>query len=329
MPESPGADSTVRRAAKKAARVPVKIASVLPRSSGIERFLLKRWWSHASPEALDRYLVSGYQNPRINLQSIIARHFLVRRIFGPDAADLERLMSDEVAFAIELNEELRVTAEKLDVAMGAYLDPEKAEAVRRVEESIADRETAFAERWRDALDGRTGTRLAVLELACGSANDYRAFAEYGFADHLDYLGIDLTPKNIENARRRFPGTRFEVGDITALDAPDASFDYVIAFDIFEHLSPDAIERALDEATRVSRRGLALTFFNMRDIAAHQITQRGVYHWNRLSRSTMEARLRPEFPVIESIRIAPWLSSEHGYTRTYNPHAVTIFAERAM
>ena len=167
----------------------------------------------------------------------------------------------------------------------------------------------------------------MLELACGSANDYRAFAEYGIAEHLDYLGIDLTPKNIDNARRRFPGIDFEVGDITALDAADGSFDYVVAFDIFEHLSPESIERALDEATRVARRGLALTFFNMTDIAAHEITPRGVYHWNTLSRSAMEERLRPAFPVIETIVVAEWLAAEHGYQHTYNGRAVTIFAER--
>ena len=103
-----------------------------------------------------------------------------------------------------------------------------------------------------------------------------------------------------------------MGDITALDAADGSFDYVVAFDIFEHLSPDSIERALDEATRVARRGLALTFFNMTDIAAHEITPRGVYHWNTLSRSAMEERLRPAFPVIQTIVVAEWLATQHGY-----------------
>ena len=78
---------------------------------------------------------------------------------------------------------------------------------------------------------------------------------------------------------------------------------------------------------MARRGLALTFFNMDDIAEHQITPRGVYHWNKLSRSTMEARLRSAFPAIESIRIGTWLSSQDGYELTYNSHAVTMFAER--
>jgi ubiquinone/menaquinone biosynthesis C-methylase UbiE len=316
----------VRRTSKQAAKLPVSLATKLPRNSAVERFLLKRWWNRASPEALDRYLVSGYQNPRINLQSILVRHFLARRIFD-DAAELEELMTAEVAFAIELNETLRVTADELGVTMGAYLDRTKAEEVSRVEAAIADRETEFAQRWREALEGREGSRLGVLELACGSANDYRAFAEYGLAPYLDYLGIDLTPKNIENARRRFPGVRFEVGDITALSAPDGSYDYVVAFDIFEHLSPESIELALTDATRVARRGLALTFFNMSDIAAHEITPKGVYHWNQLSRPVMEARLRTAFPKIESFGISAWLSTEHGYAHSYNQRAVTIFAER--
>jgi ubiquinone/menaquinone biosynthesis C-methylase UbiE len=222
---------------------------------------------------------------------------------------------------------MRVTAAQLDVTMGAYLDRHKAEGVKRVEGAIADRVATFADRWREALADRSATRLAVLELACGSANDYRAFAEYGIGEHIAYLGVDLTPKNIANARRRFPGVGFEVGDITALDAADRSFDYVVAFDIFEHLSPESMERAIDEATRVARRGLALTFFNMTDIAAHEITPKGIYHWNTLSRSAMEERLRPAFPVIETIGVADWLAAEHGYQHSYNRQAVTIFAER--
>lgn len=273
---------------------------------------------------LDRYLVAGYQNPRINVQSVLQRHFFARRLFG---SDLDELMADEVRFAVEMNDALRARAAELDVTMGAYLDPEKAAGVERVEEAIRERETEMVDRWRAALEGRTADPISVLELACGSANDYRTFAEAGLAPFLRYRGVDLTPKNIENARRRFPGVEFEVGDIRKIGAPDRSFDYVIAADIFEHLSPEAREEALDEATRLARRGLSLTFFNMGDIPEHEINPKGIYYWNRLSRSRIEDRLRPAFPHIEVVPIAAWLRAEVGYERSYNPNAYSIFAER--
>ena len=294
----------------------------LPLGPRLERFLLERTWNARSAAMLDRYLVSGYQNPRINLQSILLRHFLIERAVGPG---FEELRAAEIGLAVELNEVLRLRAAELGVKMGSYLNPSKQAAVRRVDESIADREGEFADRWRQALPAGD-RRLRVIELACGSANDYRAFVECGLAAHLEYRGIDLTEKNVENARRRFPGVSFEVGDVRDLRHPDASFDYVIASDVFEHLSLDGMERALDEAMRVADRGLALTFFNVGESAEHQERPTKLYHWNRLSRPRIEARLRERFPSVRVVAIAPWLREEHGYTHSYNPHAYSIFAE---
>lgn len=274
---------------------------------------------------LDRYLVSGYQNPRINLQSILLRHFLVDRAVG---AGFEELKAGEIRLAVELNEVLRLRAAELGVKMGSYLNPSKQAAVRRVDEAIADREGEFADRWRSALPPTSERRLRVLELACGSANDYRAFVDYGLAAHLDYRGIDITDKNIENARRRFPGVAFEVGDVRDVRHPDGAVDYVIASDVFEHLSLDGMERALGEAMRLATRGLALTFFNMSESAEHEDRPTKLYHWNRLSRPRIEARLRERFPSVRVVRISAWLREEHGYAHSYNPHAYSIFAEKA-
>ena len=296
----------------------------LPVGSRLERFLLERTWNARSAAMLDRYLVSGYQNPRINLQSILLRHLLIERALG---AGFEELKAGEIELAVELNEVLRLRAAELGVKMGSYLNPSKQAAVRRVDESIADRDGEFAERWRQALPPTGDRRLRVIELACGSANDYRAFVDCGLAAHLEYFGVDLTEKNVENARRRFPGVAFEVGDVTDVRHPDGAFDYAIASDIFEHLSLDGMERALDEAMRLARRGLALTFFNMRESADHEDRPTKLYHWNRLSRPRIEARLRERFPSVRVMAIGPWLLEEHGYAHSYNPHAYSIFAER--
>jgi ubiquinone/menaquinone biosynthesis C-methylase UbiE len=297
----------------------------VPRGEHAERFLLRSTWGAGSAEMLDTYLVSGYQNPRINVQSILVRHALAARIFGDAAAEL---MDDEIRFAVELNETLRRRAEELDVRMGSYRNPVKHAAVRRVDAAIAEREREFVQRWRSWIADRDGARASVIEFACGSANDYRTFAEAGLGPHLDYLGVDLSPKNIANARKRHPEARFEVGDILELPHPDRSFDLVVASDIFEHLSLEAMEAALSEAARLAREGLILTFFNMADAPDHELRRRRAYHWNTLSRPLIEDRLRElDFGALLTLPIARWLKSARGYAHSYNRHAWTIVAER--
>ena len=295
----------------------------LPLGTRLARFLFERTWSRGDAEMLDRYLVSGYQNPRINLQSVLVRHFLIAKLFGPE---LDQLAEQEIRFAVELNEVLRLAALDLGVTMGSFLDPAKHAAVRRVDQAIEGREAQFEARWRSELSERVTSRLRVLEFACGSANDYRAFVACGLARHLDYTGVDLTPKNVENALRRFPDARFQVGDILALPNADASFDYVIAADIFEHLDPVQMEQALDEACRLAARGVALTFFNMSSAPDHVLQQKRAYHWNRLSAPRVEARLRRHFSTVTTIPVATWLKERFDYPHSYNRHAYTIFAE---
>lgn len=297
----------------------------LPLGERVEHVLLQRTWGAGSADMLDAYLVSGYQNPRINVQSILVRHALIGRLLGADAAEL---MEEEIRFAIELNEVLRRRATELGVTMGSYRDPVKHAAVRRVDAGIAEREHELTARWRERLDRLETDPISVIEFACGSANDYRAFAESGLGPHLDYLGIDLSEKNIANARRRHPETRFEVGDILHLPYDDGAFDYVIASDIFEHLSLVAMERALDEAMRLGRDGLILTFFNMSAAEDHEIRRRRAYHWNTLSHPRIEERIRAAgFTTVAAIPVARWLKRAYGYAHSYNRHAWTIVAER--
>jgi ubiquinone/menaquinone biosynthesis C-methylase UbiE len=303
--------------------VVIKIARNVPFAGRLEPFLLRQAWATGSAEMLDSYLVSGYQNPRINVQSILLRHFLARKLGG----SFEALMDDEIRFAIELNETLRLRAKELDVAVGSFLDAERAADVRRVEESIEARQHEFERRWATAWGDGPRPRLSVLEFACGSANDYRAFVDYGLAPYLDYRGVDLTTANIANARRRFPDTDFEVGDILNLPLPNASVDYVIASDIFEHLSIDAMQRALDEATRLATRGLLLTFFKMGEDPDHVVQKKRTYHWNTLSRMRIEERLSRNWPKITTIHVRSWLREKYGYEHSYNSHAYSIFAER--
>src|ERR1043165_6718006 len=100
------------------------------------------------------------------------------------------------------------------------------------------------------FDDFRGKRL--LEIGCGTGTDLLQFARGG----AQVTGLDLTPRSIEIARRRFAvygqsGT-FAIGDAENLAFPDESFDAVYSFGVLHH-TPDT-ERAIREVHRVLRRG---------------------------------------------------------------------------
>ena len=51
----------------------------------------------------------------------------------------------------------------------------------------------------------------------------------------DYLGLDLNPRYISQARRRF-GNRFQVADVTTYEAdPDNRFDFILMNSLLHHI----------------------------------------------------------------------------------------------
>jgi SAM-dependent methyltransferase len=288
-----------------------------------EEAKLRGVWAGYRQDMLERYLVSGYQDPRINVPSILARHTLVRALFG---SEFDALMREELAWAVELNEAIRVRAAELGVKIKPTLDPDHLADVQRVSEVIADRAPEYVKRWHDALAGRQAQPLSVLEYACGSANDYRAFADYGIARFLDYTGVDLNETNIANAKRKFPDVNFRVGSVLDLPEPDRSVDYVIGFDIMEHLSLPAMQHAMDGAVRICRRGLYFAFFRMDEVPEHVDNPRGNYHFNLLSAPLVRQDMAGRFGTAQLIRIADLLEDDFGYEHSYNRKAYALITE---
>jgi ubiquinone/menaquinone biosynthesis C-methylase UbiE len=88
---------------------------------------------------------------------------------------------------------------------------------------------------------------SVLEIGCGTGHFARFFDTY--------TGIDIEPKYIEAAQRRYAGSSkaFRVGDATALTFPDKSFDKVIIINVIHHLSDDEVRAVLKEAKRLAKK----------------------------------------------------------------------------
>ncbi len=101
------------------------------------------------------------------------------------------------------------------------------------------------------LDLKPGDR--VLDLGCGEGRHVHGLHMLG---GLDTIGVDLDEAALEKARNGLATlppqveskTRFQPGDATALDFPDATFDAVICSEVLEHL-PD-YGAALREIRRV-------------------------------------------------------------------------------
>ncbi|MGH3165670.1 MAG: methyltransferase domain-containing protein, partial [Trebonia sp.] len=101
---------------------------------------------------------------------------------------------------------------------------------------------------RAAMDIRDGARL--LDAGCGLGEEARELARLAGAKGA-VTGIDLSKVLIAEAEQRDNGTgvRYAVGDITALDFPDATFDAVRSERVIQHVpDPDA---AIAELVRVT------------------------------------------------------------------------------
>jgi SAM-dependent methyltransferase len=69
-------------------------------SLGRETENLVRSWARHDPDWLCRYLVSGVEDPRLNVQSVLSRHSLIRALSGERFSSL---MTEECRFAAVMN----------------------------------------------------------------------------------------------------------------------------------------------------------------------------------------------------------------------------------
>lgn len=171
-----------------------------------------------------------------------------------------------------------------------YFDGERAS-------HIADPSSAFQRyRVRKVLEIHgPGATDRVADLGCG-------WGTFGFAlagRVAEVVGIDFSERSIEFCRRRLsetptPNVRFLCADAGDTGLEGASFDLVLAADLFEHLYPDDARRVAGEAFRILRpggrfstwtphRGHVLEVLKNRDI----VLRRDVSHVDYKSMSDMK------------------------------------------
>jgi SAM-dependent methyltransferase len=321
----------------------------------LETEQLKKCWMRHDGATLRNYLVRDVEDPRINVQSILTRHFLIKQLFGKRFEDL---MEQELRFALVMNWLLGLLKTSIrpgrlhaildallagqDHAEGLRIPPYVSETfsalalpnyicdllcwspVETTEAPIPEYlMSTFQMIWREVLADEQPRRVSVLEPACGSANDYRFIESYGIAKLLEYTGFDLCDKNIGNARGMFPAICFKVDNVLEIKAGNSAFDYCFVHVLFEHLSIEAMEAAISEICRVTRKGICAGFFNMHKGKQHKTQLVGDYHWNKLSMAETKLIFERHASKIKVIHIDTSLRSKFHCEDAHNKGAYTL------
>jgi len=109
--------------------------------------------------------------------------------------------------------------------------------------------------WLDKFIDLLGTRGTVLDMGCGNG---RPIAEYFIQQGYQITGIDGACAMLARAQEQFPEQRWLNRDMRQL-ALNETFDGLIAWDSFFHLTPDDQRQMFPVFARHSRPGSVLMF----------------------------------------------------------------------
>ena len=317
---------------------------------------LKFSWDKNSHDHLDTYLVQDVEDPRINAQSILTRALIADTLFPGRFTVLIDAEFQFSACMIWILKQLRDGHSRWDLlneleqqksehlpeficAMYRALQCDESPYPNFISDAlfhapvyenflIHDRVlSTFASFWNSALKGLSAEALRILEPGCGSANDYRQLDQHGLSRFLNYTGIDIASKNIENACLRYPNVDFAEGNIFEIAHDDGAFAYSFVHDLFEHLSPDGFEIAVREMLRVTRNEAWFAFFDLQDIPDHIIQPMDDYHINTLSLGKTVKLIEQTGARVDVIDVALLMRQKTLIPDYYNPHAKTLIVSK--
>jgi len=91
----------------------------------------------------------------------------------------------------------------------------------------------------------------ILDMGCGEGTRLANIAD----KNTHIFGIDISPKAIAIAKKKYPRFNFRVGNLEKLPFHDEKFDLVYSAFVFEHL--DNPKKVIKEGIRVLKRGSCL------------------------------------------------------------------------
>lgn len=157
----------------------------------------------------------------------------------------------------------------------------------------------------------------VCDLGCGPGHVARYLQEQG----ATAIGIDLSPRMVELAKKLNPGIEFQRGDMASIDVRDGIWAGIVAFYALIHFPRQQVIPVLRELHRVLQpNGLLLLAFHKGQEVRHldewwgkQVSLDGVF----FEREEMEGYLREAgFGIEESIERSPYVGVEVETQRVY-------------
>lgn len=115
----------------------------------------------------------------------------------------------------------------------------------------------------------------VLDIGCGTGRLYQIFAK--FQDSLDYVGLDQSEGQLEEAKRDFPNNKYVQAEMTKLSFEGSSFDLIFCIATLHHLPDETTrEEALSEMYRVLKPGgrVFMTNWNLYSDSAKKTVEKG-------------------------------------------------------
>jgi ubiquinone/menaquinone biosynthesis C-methylase UbiE len=165
--------------------------------------------------------------------------------------------------------------------------------------SIADKYSRVREKnWKEfdfLFDKYLSSGDRVADLGCGNGRFYSSFKN----KNVDYLGIDVSDKLIEIARKNYPEAKFEVSSVEKMN--DKSFDKVYSIAVLHHIPSYELRlNFLKEIKRILKDDgkLILTVWNLKE----KLKQRSIWDWFRLDRGDV---------------FLPWYGSKDTYFHCFN------------
>ncbi len=99
---------------------------------------------------------------------------------------------------------------------------------------------------------------SILDAGCGPGTELEGYKATNM--DMEYIGLDMSTRMIETAKKRYPGYHFVLGDINKMQFNDCSYDAVVLKHVLEHLSD--YKNAVNEAVRVASKIVIIDFFHM-------------------------------------------------------------------
>ena len=93
------------------------------------------------------------------------------------------------------------------------------------------------------LKDKIKNNYSILDVGCGLGDFYNYLIQNDI--HVDYYGVDLVPEFINQAKKTYPGVKFEVRDILENSFDNDSFDVVVCSQVLNYNLSD--ESNIDNA----------------------------------------------------------------------------------